>query len=638
MLSALRRHAYSWAVRLVLALIVVVFVFWGIGSGFFAQIHPVATVDGDKILPNEIAQGVSQIRAQMLADYGNAAASEMLKQLNLGQLVLERLIEQRLVRLETRRLKLRVSDVALAQDIAANPVFQRNGEFDRQLYEDVLRTNNLLPAEYEQSVRARLTGELLRAMVMRGVYVSEAQTRRAYDRRHERLSVAYLEVPYTDFVAQMEPSEQQIEQFYKLRADSFREPERVKIEYLNYDAERLGQSFNPSQGEIEKYYKANLQRMFTHPEQRRVRHIFINASSDPSARAANAARAGALLAKLRQGADFAQMAREYSDDSATRVNGGELGFIARGRMVKPFEDAVFKLKAGELSGVIELPSGFDLAQVEEVRPAHTDALATVRDDVVKALKLQRGTEIAQRERRDDFRQALNGLGLKEIADRRGLEVVETPFFAVGEQIPKLGADSAFTGEAMRLNKGTVGLVRDRNGSAYLVKVLDKAPAHIPALKAIHDRVRESLIQDLAEAAARHRAATLLKQIKSPADMDAVAASAKLKVQRTPEFDRASQTVPGIGRFPELVEAAATADRVPGVIERVMEHDGDAYVFVLLERKPPTDQQRAQDKAEFEEQLLGARRESAWKAFLDALKQRAQIEVDPNQLASASGTA
>jgi peptidyl-prolyl cis-trans isomerase D len=636
MLSALRRHAYSWGIRLILGLIVVVFVFWGIGSGFFTQIHPVATVNGEKVLPNEVAQAVSQIRAQMLAEYGSAAGSEVLKQLNLGQLVLERLIEQRLIQLEARRLRLTVSDAAVAQNIAANPVFQRHGQFDRQLYEDVLRANNLQPAEYEQSVRARLTGELLRAMVMRGVYVSTAQIRDVYNRRHERLIVAYLEVPYTDFIAHIEPSDQQIEQFYRQRADSFRQPERVKIEYLNYDPQRLGQDFNPSQREIESYYKANLQQMFSHPEQRRVRHIFLNASSDPKARAVTAARASALLTQLKQGVDFAQMAREYSDDSATRLNGGELGFIERGRLMKPFEEAVFKLKAGELSGVIELPSGFDLAQVEEVRPAHTDPLSAVHDKVVKALKLQRGVEIAQRERREDFRQALNGRSLKEIAEQRNLTVIDTPFFAVGEDIPEIGRDTDFAREAIKLSKGAVGLVRDRNGNAYLVKAVDKAPAHIPPLKEIYDRVREGLIQNLAEKAARERAAALLRQVKNPANLDAVAASAKLKVQRTPEFDRASQTVPGIGRFPELTELAATVAQVPGMIDQILEHEGDAYVVALLERKPPTDKQWEQDQADFQEQLIGSRRDAAWTAFLNALKQNARIEVDPNQLAGASG--
>jgi peptidyl-prolyl cis-trans isomerase D len=620
----------------VLTLIVVVFIFWGIGTGFFTQIHPVATVDGEKILPNEIAQGASQMRAQMASQYGSSIAAELMRQLNLSQLVLERLIEQRLVALEAHRLRLRVSDAALAQDIAANPVFQRRGEFDRQLYEDVLRSNNLLPAEYEQSVRARLTGELLRAMVMRGVYLSKAQIKQEYDRRHERFSLAYIEVPYTDFMTQIDPSEQQIEQFYKQHADNFREPERIKVQYLDYDPQRLGQGFNPTDSEIEKYYRANLPVRFTHPEERRVRHIFLSASTDPAARSAKAARANELLAKLKQGADFAQIAREYSDDSATRLNGGELGFIGRGRMVKAFEDPVFKLKAGELSGVIDLPSGFDVVQVEEVRPARTDPLPAVRDEIVKGLRLQRGLEIAQRERREDFREALNGRSLTEIAQQRGLDVTETPFFAVGEQIPKLGADEAFAREAMKLTKGSVALVRDRSGNAYLVRALDKEPAHIPLLKAVHDRVREALIQSLAQKAARERAAALLKQVKSPADMDAVAASAKLKVQKASDFDRASQTVPGIGRVPELMDTAATASHVPAMLPHVVEHDGDAYVVALVGRTPPPEKQWEQDQGEFEEQLLGARREAAWNAFLSALKQRAQIDVDPNQLASALG--
>ncbi len=636
MLSVLRKHAYSWTIRVMLGAIVLVFIFWGIGTGFFAQVRPVASVNGEKILPNQVAQGISEARRQIQGTYGPEAADQILKQVNLGEIVLSQLINQSLILQEAQHLKLRVSDAALEQVIAEKPVFQRDGAFDRALYEDVLRFNNLTPAQFEESLRVELTADLLKAMVTRAVYVSEAEARRQFELRHQRVALNYIELPYTDFVAQIHPTQKQLGDYYKQHAEDFREPERVKIRYIYYDPQRLAQDYHPTSSEIEKYYQANLKREFTHPEAVRVRHIFLSASDDPVARAETQARAYALVEKLKRGADFAAMARQYSTDSATRMNGGELGFVERGHLVQAFEDAVFKLKPGEISGVIETPSGFDIAQVEEIRPAHSDPLDAVRDKVIEALRLKYGNQLAQRYRQEDLRSALNGRSLSEIAKQRGLELEEPDFFAVGERVSGIGTDVNFEREVFKLAKGKVALVRDNNGTPYLVEVVDKKASYIPQFKEIEQRVRDALIRSMAEEAARRRAKELLGQIKTPAMMEAVATSAGLKVKSTGEFDRSGRQVPGIGVFPELNEAIATQAEVPGVIQRVLEHDGDSYIFALTERKPPSEEQWMASKEEFISQLRQAYQEAAWSAFVNGLKRRAHIEVDTASLAGLSG--
>ena len=198
MLNAMRKHAYSWGIRIILGLIVVVFAFWGVGSGFFNQVHPVATVDGNKILADEVQRQAEVMRRSFQNMYGPQAI-ELLKHINIREQALEQIINQRLVDREANRLGLRVSNEDLRSTIAAERAFQVGGQFDVQTYEAVLGENNLTPAEFESLRRTELTMKLLHDMVSQAVVLSDAQMRQAYDQRNEQIAVAYLEVPSADF-------------------------------------------------------------------------------------------------------------------------------------------------------------------------------------------------------------------------------------------------------------------------------------------------------------------------------------------------------------------------------------------------------------------------------------------------------
>jgi len=176
MLNVMRKHAYSWGIRIILGLIVVVFAFWGVGSGFFNQVHPVATVDGDKILADEVQKQADVMRRSFQNMYG-PQATELLKHFNLREQALEQVINQRLVEREAKRLGLGVSNEDLRRTIAAERAFQFGGQFDVQTYEAVLGENGLTPPEFESLRRTELTMKLLRDMVAQAVLLSDAQAR-----------------------------------------------------------------------------------------------------------------------------------------------------------------------------------------------------------------------------------------------------------------------------------------------------------------------------------------------------------------------------------------------------------------------------------------------------------------------------
>ncbi len=632
MLNVMRKHAYSWGIRIVLGLIVVVFAFWGVGSGFFNQVHPVATVDGDKILGDEVQQQADVMRRTYQNVYG-PQANELLKHINLQEQALEQVINQRLVAREAKRLGLQVSNTDLRRTIASERAFQFGGQFDMQTYEAVLAENGMTPPEFESLRRTELTMKLVRDMVTQAVLLSDAQARQAYDQRNEKIVLAYLEVPSADFITQIHTTDAQVQKFYQDNGEMFREPERVKVDYILYDPIKLGEKAVFTDKEIADFYKQKLNTLFSYPERVRAQHILIAVAPDAPAQAREKAKAKAesILKQLDRGADFSKLAAQYSDDPGSRDHGGDLGFFERGQMIKPFEDAAFSLKPGQLSAVVGTRFGYHIIKVNEVKPAHTDTLAEATPRIVESLRARAGQKAAVAAQREDLGAALGGAKLKDLAAKHGLEVATTPMFANGQQIPNIERNPDFTSTAFKLGKGEVAAVNGRESGLFLIQLVDRDPAHIPPLKKIEDSVRDALVRREAEDQARIRAESLIKQIKNAADFNKVAETSHLTIHKTDPFNRSSNTVPTIGDFPEVTQAVGDIAPVPGVIPRLMVQSGNYYIIELLSRQFPTADQWTKAAPSFKNELLESMRDQAWENFINGLKRTAQISIDPNAL-------
>ncbi|HTY55249.1 MAG TPA: peptidylprolyl isomerase, partial [Candidatus Binataceae bacterium] len=332
---------------------------------------------------------------------------------------------------------------------------------------------------------------------------------------------------------------------------------------------------------------------------------------------------------------FAKLAEQYSDDPGSNHNGGDLGFFPRGQMVKPFDDAVFKLKPGETSGLVQSQFGYHIIKLEELKPAGTETLEQARPSIIAALKRKAGTDIARDEMREDLNSALNGTDLDKIAAKRNLKLVQTPYIALGDTVAGTEHNADIVSTAFKLDKGDVRAVTGEKVDPVLVKLIDRKPAYIPPFADVRDKVRAALIKLRSEIVARQTAENLLKQMKTPADFSRLAEADSLRIYHTGAFDRASQTVPGIGEFQEVTEAAGTVPVLPGIIDQVMQHGGNSYIFLLSGRTAPSDEAWKKAAPQFKQQLLQSRRSQAWQAFLDSLKDRAKILVDTKQLGEQS---
>jgi peptidyl-prolyl cis-trans isomerase D len=635
MLDRMRSWGRSTAVKALFVVLMVAFAFWGVGAGLAGRVKPVATVNGKRIFANEIDQEAERLRRTLSNIYGQNADA-VLRNVNLRQEALNQIIEQRLIADEARHVGVRVSDESLANSIAADPKFQEDGAFSAQRYQQTLQDNELLPADYENMMRGSMMQDALRDMVEQGVQISDAEARHAYDLRNEKVALAYVVVPSNDFVAKISPTEKQVQDYFNAHKDDFREPERIKISYLDYDPTILAAKYTPTDKEIQDYYNSNLKKLYTHPDEVHARHILIEVQPGATAeqKASAKAKAEGILKQLQSGADFAKLAKQDSDDPATKMDGGDLGSFGRGQMIKPFEDAVFSMKPGELR-LVETKFGFHVVKLDTLTPAHTDKLDEVRAKIIDALRNQTGSRMARQDLDEDVSAALAGTSLEDIAKKRGIEVIDTPAFSRAEAAAVVHneklVDSAFKMDVNQVR--AVGGSKD--AAPYLVKLIAREPAHVPPFKDIQTKVREACIKDMAEAQARAKAHDILKQLKTPDDFEKVAQANNLTIHRADSFLRSSESVPGIGSFPEVTEAAGVVPKVPGVIDRVMQNKGDAYVLEVTQRTLPSDEDWKNAQSDFISEYQERQRAEAWQHFIEALKARAKVTVDASQFAQGS---
>jgi peptidyl-prolyl cis-trans isomerase D len=289
------------------------------------------------------------------------------------------------------------------------------------------------------------------------------------------------------------------------------------------------------------------------------------------------------------------------------------------------------MKPGQIT-MVETRFGFHVVKLEEIKPAHTDTLAEAQPKIIDALRTQAGAKLARDATREDLAAALDGGSLQELAKKRGLDAVETPMFAENEPIKGAENDRELTQAAFKLEPGQTRIVPEK-GAPYLIKLIAREPSRVPPLKEIETQVRDALVRSTAEADAGKQADKMLATIKSAADFDKAAAANKLAIKSVDPFPRVDHTVPGIGEFPEVTDAAATVPAVPGVIDRVMENGGNAYLFEVVSRTEPSDDDWKSAEKSFMQEYVEQRRAQAWTRYLDGLKNTARIKIDTDQLAS-----
>ena len=451
MLDGMRRHI-GW-LKWSLGLVVLAFVFLYVPQFMDSSGVPglptevLAEVGDHEITVSEFRQlYVQQLQSYRLQSSGEVT-EEVLRSLGIDRQLLQGMITRYVALSEADRLGLTVSDAEVRDRIISLPAFQQNGQFiGEQQYQQLLRVQNppMNPAQFEEEVRSDIKLEQLQAALTEWITVSHDEVADEHRRRNEKVKVDLVAFRGDDYRDQVEVTDADIQLLYDQESERYQEPEKRKLRFLLVDESVLRDSITPTDDAIQDYYDANFSQ-YTTPGQVRASHILLRTEGKDEADVE--ALATDLAAQARDGADFAELAREHTEDEGTAESGGDLGLFGRGRMVPEFEAAAFSMDVDEVSDPVKSPFGLHVIKITEKVEETTQALDDVRESITDTLKREQAGARASALAQAIDAEVSTPDELERAASARGLEVQESAFAAPGEPILGLGLASEVSAQA-----------------------------------------------------------------------------------------------------------------------------------------------------------------------------------------------
>lgn len=392
MFDIVRKHN-KWLMPLLAVLVVVPLVLTGVIG--FTQLQngrepEVAKVDGEPILQHEAEESHRERVGRLAQMLGANADPRILDSEAQRAISLDNLIDERTIAAQAQRLRMKISDERLREVIGQIPQFQLNGQFDRDTYDAQLRSRGWTGQFFDDRVRKQLVRQELEGDLALSAIVPHSVVARLEEIDRSRRTVRLLQFPADKLMAQVHVPDAAVQADYDASKDRYRTPETANVELAVLRLEDIADTLPVAEADARAFYQQNLTR-WSSPEQRRASHILITFGKDGSAPDKAAARKIAddvlHMVQAKPG-DFARIARERSKDAGSASQGGDLGWFGRGDMVKPFSDAAFALKEGQLSGVVESEFGFHVLQVTGVRGGSAKSFEDVRASIESELRRQ----------------------------------------------------------------------------------------------------------------------------------------------------------------------------------------------------------------------------------------------------------
>ncbi len=373
-------------VQVFLALIALPFAFFGVESYVrnAGVGEDVAKIGDIKITQQEFQNTLREQQERLRAQAGGQLDPKFMDNPEVRKAILDDLVSQKLLMAEATKRHMFASDDLIRRTVGNIEAFKVDGKFSRERYEAALAGQGMSPAGFEAQLRRDLTLQQLAGGIGQSSLVARTVADRVIGLQTEKREVQEYRLPLDAYLGKVKLADDAAKKFYDENAARFQIPEQAKVEFVVLSMDSIGSQLSISEDEIKTWYDSHKDR-FQQPEERRASHILIG--SDKLGKDKAKAKAAEVLAELKKNPGaFADLARKESTDPGSASKGGDLGFFGRGMMVKPFEDAAFSLKEGQISDVVESDFGFHIIKVTGIHAAKTKALAEVRGEIVDELK------------------------------------------------------------------------------------------------------------------------------------------------------------------------------------------------------------------------------------------------------------
>lgn len=631
MFDSIRKHQRILQFVLLL-LIFPAFAFFGVSGyqRFLGDEDTVATVAGSTISRQQYDEALRRELERLRQMLGGQVDAALLDTPASRERVLDDLVTQRAMLAEASAQRVTVGDAHLRAAIAAIPGLRKpDGSFDQQRYSALVTGQGLTPAGFENEMRTELSMQVLPESIGASALVPRDVAERLVTLQEQTREVREVRLAPAEFAASVKPNDEQLRKFYDSNAKLFETPESARIEYVVLDADAVSSGITLTADELKAYYEQNKGR-FGSPEQRRASHLLVKVEAGAKDDVRKAARSKAEgLAKQARSGDFAALAKANSQDAGSAVQGGDLGWFPRDAMVKPFSDAVWSMKDGDVSGVVESEFGFHVIKLTGVRAAAVKPFDQARPEIEAELRKAQASKRFG-EAAGDFSNVVyeQADSLKPAAERFKLtvrsaeHVTRTVGDAKDKNSPLNNAKllaAIFSADSIKTKRNTeaVEVGANRLVSARLV---DYRAAQLKPFEAVAGEVRARVIEQEARRLAVAAGEARLKALREGAAATGLSAAKSLS--------RSSQSV-----VPNAAAEAifrAPADKLPAYVGVDLGAQGYGVYQISKVTAPAADAIAARRSA-YEQQIAQIAGREDLDAYVAALRERSKVRKYPERI-------
>ena len=593
------------------------------GSNITGQPNILARVGDDNITIEDVARRAEEFQRSQ----GRQIPPAMMPQL------VDYMITDRAQLLQAQRLGLRVSDAELKDELQHGPlstyIFPDGKFVGQEKYQNFVTQQLQSSVEhFEEQERNYILQRKLTALVTSNISVTPADIEREYQRQNLKVKLQYAVVSLADLSKQITVSEPEIKAYYQSHKSQYENsvPEKRKAKYAVIDVGKLAAGEQISPSELLSYYNQHKSE-FQQQEEIKASHILIKTEAGPDGKVSAAADAAArkkaedILKKLRAGANFEELAKKESDDKASAINGGSLGFFQRGSMVPEFEKAAFSLNKGQISDLVKTQYGYHIIRVDDKHQAGTPSIEQVKEKIEPFLKQQK----AQREAEalaNSVQSEAGSQGLDAAAAKHALPVVNGDWFARGDSLPGLGAAPEFMQAVFSAQEKSPPQSVGTQLGYVVFQVTGVKPPATPTFDEIRSQVESQFKTEKAAGMLEQKAAQISDRARALHDLKKAAKEVGAEV-KTSDWLGAQSQAPDLGNMGGPASVAFAMK--PGEISAPLFQGRTAAVLMVTDRQeaPAGDVVKTQDQ--IRDQLLRTKRQEALELYLAGMVKRLEKE-------------
>ncbi len=519
MLQAIRDNAQGWIAWVIVGLIILTFALFGIDQ--YARgdkVVVVAEVNGEDVTARDFLMLYNRQKTRLEQQFGDMY-DQVVKDEELRDQVMDALVESEVIRQWANDNGMMISDQQLAMTIQSADVFQQEGKFSQQVYEEILMRNGLNVARFEFEQRQFLMENQYKMLTQGSAFSTASEIEQLAKLQGQERNVNYLRIDQRPFLKTAEVSAESIQTSYDKNKQQYVEPEQVVVDYIELSQTELAKNIEVNDEILQGYYDENTS-LFMVPEKREAKHILIALDADTvEAEAAAMKTIKEIQDKLAADEEFAELAKTYSKDPGSAQSGGDLGSFEQGMMVPEFDEAVFSMEVGQVSEPVKTDFGFHLIKLTGITQAKAQAFADVKAQVQQQYQLQE----AERQYFDLLEQ-VNTIAYEQsdslapVADATGLKVQTSAAFSRNGGATQITANNkvinaAFSEDVLKsgLNSSSIDIATNH---AVVVRVKEYIDARQKPLAEVEAGIRDSLKREAAIAASAQLAEQVLAKVNA----------------------------------------------------------------------------------------------------------------------------